>query len=128
MNDNDLQKIVKRNSTKFNLLIFDKLFPINEIKIFQTENPVTEPTTRGGVYFVDLKEKKIEAVFLDTSITQHLTKAMLGPSKSFLDIFLEAEIGDGKKISIITNLTNSIQNSSKIILYLSIKDFKIKSD
>ena len=128
MNDNDLQKIVEGNNTKFNLLIFDKLFPINEIKIFQTENPVTEPTTRGGVYFVDLKEKKIEAVFLDTSITQHLTKAMLGPSKSFLDIFLEAEIADGKKISIVTNLTNSIQNSSKIILYLSIKDFKIKSD
>ena len=66
--------------------------------------------------------------FLDTSITQHLTKAMLGPSKSFLDIFLEAEIADGKKISIVTNLTNSIQNSSKVILYLSIKDFKIKSD
>jgi len=128
MNDDDLQKIVERNSTKFNLLIFGKLFPINEIKIFQTENPVTEPTTRGGVYFADLKEKKIEAIFLDTSITQHLTKAMLGPSKSFLDIFLETEIADGKKISIVTNLTNSIQNSSKIILYLSIKDFKIKSD
>jgi len=128
MNDNDLQKIVESNNTKFNLLIFDKLFPINEIKIFQTENPVTEPTTRGGVYFADLKEKKIEAVFLDTSITQHLTKAMLGPNKSFLDIFLEAKIGDGKKISFVTNLTNSMQNSSKVILYLSIKDFKIKSD
>jgi|TARA_Y100000590_G_scaffold53814_1_gene56216 hypothetical protein len=128
MNENDLGLIVEKNSARFNLLISDKVFPINKTRIFQAENPVTEPTTRGGVYVADLKERKIEAVFFDTDITDHLTKAMLGPNKSFLDIYLEAEIGDGKKIFLVTNLTNSMQNSSKVVLYLSIKDFKIKSD
>ena len=127
MNENDLQIIVEKNKTKFKLLISDKVFPINETRIFQTENPVTEPTTRGGVYLADLKEEKIEAVFFDTDIKNHLTEAMLGPNKSFLDILLQAEIGNGEKISFVTNLTNSMQNSSKIVLYLSIKDFKIES-
>jgi len=127
MNENDLQIIVEKNKTKFKLLISDKVFPINETRIFQTENPVTEPTTRGGVYFADLKEKKIEAIFFDTDIKNHLTEAMLGPNKSFLDILLEVEIGNGEKISFVTNLTNSMQNSSKIVLYLSIKDLKIES-
>ena len=127
MNENDLQIIVEKNKTKFKLLISDKVFPINKTRIFQTENPVTEPTTRGGVYLADLKEEKIEAVFFDTDIKNHLTEAMLGPNKSFLDILLQAEIGNGEKISFVTNLTNSMQNSSKIVLYLSIKDFKIES-
>ena len=127
MNENDLQIIVEKNKTKFKLLISNKVFPINETRIFQTENPVTEPTTRGGVYLADLKEKKIEAVFFDTDIKNHLTEAMLGPNKSFLDILIQAEIGNGEKISFVTNLTNSMQNSSKIVLYLSIKNFKIES-
>ena len=125
MNKSDLQKIIRNNSTKFNLLIFDEVFHVDEIRIFQTENPVTKPTIRGGVYFADLKEQKIEAVFYDTDITRHLSKAMLGPNKSFLDIFLEAKISDDEKISFVTNLTNSMQNSAKTVLYLSIKDFKI---
>ena len=47
---------------------------------------------------------------------------MLGPNKDFLDIILEARIQDNQKISLLTNLTNSIQNTSKIILYLKLKD------
>ena len=125
MNKSDLQKIIRNNSTKFDLLIFDEVFHVDEIRIFQTENPVTKPTIRGGFYFADLKEQKIEAVFYDTDITRHLSKAMLGPNKSFLDIFLEAKISDDEKISFVTNLTNSMQNSAKTVLYLSIKDFKI---
>ena len=65
MNENDLGLIVEKNSARFNLLISDKVFPINKTRIFQAENPVTEPTTRGGVYVADLKERKIEAVFLN---------------------------------------------------------------
>ena len=54
MNENDLGLIVEKNSARFNLLISDKVFPINKTRIFQAENPVTEPTTRGGVYVADL--------------------------------------------------------------------------
>ena len=64
----------------------------------------------------------MEATVLDTSITKYLSKTMLGPNKDFLDIILEARIQDNQKISLVTNLTNSIQNTSKIILYLTLKD------
>ena len=126
MDEKELQKIVEKNSSDFNMLIGKNSFSINEIKIFQTDNPITEPTTRGGVYFVELKELKIEATILDTSVTKHLSKAMLGPNKDFLDIILQAKIQDNQKISLVTNLTNSMQNASKIILYLTLKDANIE--
>ena len=127
MNENELQKIVEKNKTCFNLLIGENSFAINEIKVFQTDNPITEPTTRGGVYFAELKELKIEATILDTNITKYLSNAMLGPYKDFLDIILEAKIQDEQKISLVTNLTNSMQNVSKVVLYLTLKDAIIES-
>ena len=128
MNDKDLQKIVEENDTKFNLLLDNKIFKINEIKVFENENPVTKPTTRGGVYFSDIKEMKVQVIISDTSVTKYLSNAMLGPNKTFLDILVEAEIENNLKISLITNLTNTIQSSSKVILYFLIKDARIKSD
>ena len=127
MNDEDLQKIVEDNDTKFNLLLDNKTFKIHEIKVFENKNPVTEPTTRGGVYFSDITEMKVQVTISDTSVTKYLSNAMLGPNKTFLDILIEAKIKDDLKISLITNLTNTIQNSSKIILYFKIKDAKIES-
>ena len=126
MKEKELQKIVEKNSSNFNMLIGEKSFIINKIKIFQTDNPVTEPTTRGGVYVAELKELKIEATILDVNITKYLSKAMLGPNKNFLDIILVV-IQDGQKISLITNLTNSMQNTSKVVLYLTLKDAIIES-
>jgi hypothetical protein len=126
MDEKKLQKIVEKYSSDFNILIEEKSFPINEIKIFRTDNPITRPTIRGGVYFAELKESKIEAIILDTSITKYLSKAMLGPNKDFLDIILEVKIQDEQKISLVTNLTNSMQNASKIVLYLTLKDVNIQ--
>ena len=127
MKDTELQEIVEKNNMKFNLLISNKIFKINEIKVFENENPVTEPTTRGGVYFSDVTEMKVQVTISDTSITKYLSNAMLGPNKTFLDILIEAEIKDDLKITLITNLTNTVQNSSKIILYFKIKDARIES-
>ena len=128
MKDKDIQKLVKENSTKFQLLISGKIFKIDEIKVFKNENPVTEPTIRGGVYVSDIKEMKVQATVFDTSITKYLANAMLGPNKTFLDILIESEINNESKISLVTNLTNTMQNSSKIVLYLILKDIIIKSD
>ena len=71
---------------------------------------------------------KIEATIVNTSITKYLSNAMLGPNKTFLDIPIEAEIDNNLKISLLTNLTNTMQDSSKLILYLIIKEVKVKSD
>jgi hypothetical protein len=127
MNEKELQQIVQKNNTNFEIMIENNTFKINEIKIFQTDNPITEPTTRGGVYVAEMKEVKVEATILDTTVSKHLSKAMLGPNKDFLDIILKAEIGSGGEISLVTNLTNSMQNVSKIVLYLTLKDVIIES-
>ena len=127
MNEKELQKIVEEHNTNFKILIENNSFSIDEIKISQTDNPITEPTTRGGVYFAEMKEWKAEATIYDTTISKHLSKAMLGPNKEFLDIILYTTIKDGQKISLITNLKNSMQNASKIILYLTLKDAILES-
>ncbi len=127
MNEKELQEIVHKNSSNFRMLIGENSFAVNEIKVFQTENPITEPTTRGGVYFAELKELKVQATIQDTSVSKHLSKAMLGPNKDFLDITLQGDNKDGQKISLVTNLTNSMQNVSKVVLYLTLKDVIIES-
>ena len=109
------------------MLIENNTFEINELDIFQTDNPVSEPTTRGGVYFVEMRELKVQATILDTTVSRYLSNAMLGPNKEFLDIILKAKNENGGEITLITNLTNSVQNASKIILYLTLKDATIKS-
>ena len=95
--------------------------------MLQTDNPIKEPTTRGGVYFAEMKEWKIHATFSDISISKHLSNAMLGPNKDFMDIILQGSIKNGQEISLITNLTNSMQTASKIILYLTLKDAMVQS-
>ena len=127
MNEKELQGIVEKFSSNFKILIENKLFIVDEIKMLQTDNPITEPTTRGGVYFAEMKEIKVKATISDTTISRYLSKAMLGPNKDFLDIVLSAKRKEGDKISLISNLTNSMQNTSKVVLYLTLKDVKIES-
>ena len=127
MNENELREIVEKSSSNFKIIIEDKSFIVDEIKMHQTDNPITEPTTRGGVYFAEMKEWRVEATIFDTSISKHLSKAMLGPNKDFLDITLHTIIENGQKILLVTNLKNSMQNASKIILYLTLKDAIIES-
>ena len=127
MNENELREIVEKSSSDFKIIIEDKSFTVDEIKMLQTDNPITEPTTRGGVYFAEMKEWRVEATIFDTSISKHLSKAMLGPNKDFLDITLHTIIENGQKILLVTNLKNSMQNASKIILYLTLKDAIIES-
>ena len=127
MNEKELQEIIVKFSSDFKILIENKSFTVNEIKMLQTDNPLTEPTTRGGVYFAEMKEWKVEATIFDTSISKHLSKAMLGPNKDFLDIILATNIENNQKLSLVTNLKNSMQNAEKIILYLTLKDATMES-
>ena len=127
MDEKELQRMVHENKSHFSMQISGKIFPIEEIELIQTDNPINEPTTRGGVYFAEMKEWKVHAMFLDTSVSKHLSDAMLGPNKDFLDIILQTTLKQGKKISLIANLTNSMQNASKLILYLTLKDAIVES-
>ena len=126
MNEKELQKIIKENSSNFKIMIENKSFIVNDMKIFQTDNPVTKPTKRGGVYFADMKELKIQATIFDTTILKNLSKAMLGPNKDFLDIILKTEIENIGTVLLKTNLTNSMRNEPKVVLYLTLKDATTK--
>ena len=125
MDEKELQKIVHENSSNFEMIIEDNVFEVSNIDIFQTDNPITEPTTRGGVYYAEMKELKVQATILDTTISKYLSKAMLGPNKDFLDIILRTKNDADDEISLITNLTNSMQDATKIILYLTLKDANV---
>ena len=127
MDEKELQKIIEAHSSDFKIWIESESFSVDVIKIVQTDNPITEPTTRGGVYFAGMKEWRVEATIFDTVISKHLSKAMLGPNKDFLDIILSAYIENNQKLSLVTNLKNSMQNAEKIILYLTLKDATIES-
>ena len=96
MNEKELQKLVHDNKMNFKMIIENNSFKIDEIDVFQTDNPITEPTTRGGVYFAEMKEMKVQATILNADVLRHLSKAMLGPNKDFLDIELKAKMEDGK--------------------------------
>ena len=111
MDEKELQEIVEKHSSDFKIFIENESFLVDKIKMSQTDNPLTEPTTRGGVYFAEMKELKIEATIFDTTISKHLSKAMLGPNKDFLDIILAASIENNQKLSLVTNLKNSMQLS-----------------
>ena len=52
---------------------------------------------------------------------------MLGPNKDFLDIILATNMENNQKLSLVTNLKNSMQNAEKIILYLTLKDATMES-
>ena len=127
MDEKELQEIVEKHNSDFKIFIENESFLVDKIKMSQTDNPLTEPTTRGGVYFAEMKELKIEATIFHTTISKHLSKAMLGPNKDFLDMILVANIENNQKLSLVTNLKNSMQNAEKIILYLTLKDATMES-
>ena len=49
MDEKELQKIVEKHSSDFKIFIENESFLVDKIKMSQTDNPLTEPTTRGGV-------------------------------------------------------------------------------
>ena len=127
MDEKELQKIIEAHSSDFKICIESESFSVDAIKIVHTDNPITEPTTRGGVYFAEMKEWRVEATIFDTAISKHLSKTMLGPNKDFLDIILSTDIENDQKLSLVTNLKNNMQSAEKIILYLTLKDATIES-
>ncbi|MCH8324076.1 MAG: hypothetical protein IH813_03110 [Thaumarchaeota archaeon] len=101
----------------------NKSFALNEASIEKSSTPVTSPTLRGGVYFSDTYVYKIKGIVSDSAIIPLLSKTMLGPNTEFSDILVKTSaIIDSNKadISLHTNLTNSMQSSSKIELNLII--------
>ena len=112
-----------KNSPKFTLFVNGKTYPISGTSIINSQVPVNEPTTRGGVYFSDKFAYKMKCVVEDLSVVPLLTKKMLGPNTEFGKLKITTQIeSDGKSIPIelLTNLTNSDQTPTSIELSMII--------
>jgi len=118
-----LLQLQEKQRLEFSAQIENKSFALNEASIEKSSTPVTSPTLRGGVYFSDTYVYKIKGIVSDSAIIPLLSKTMLGPNTEFGDILVKTSaIIDSNKadISLHTNLTNSMQSSSKIELNLII--------
>ena len=118
-----LLQFQEKHRLEFLAQIENKSFVLNDALIEKSSTPVTSPTLRGGVYFSDTYVYKIKGIVSDSAIIPLLSKTMLGPNTEFSDILVKTSaIIDSNKadISLHTNLTNSMQSSSKIELNLII--------
>lgn len=120
---NSLIQLQKKKPLKFTVYVGSQSFALNDASIEKSSTPVTSPTLRGGVYFSDTYVYKIKGIVNDSTIVPLLSKTMLGPNAEFSDILAKTSaILDSKNtdITLHTNLTNSMQSSSKIGLNLII--------
>lgn len=118
-----LLKLQEKQRLEFSVYVENKSFFLHGASIEKSSTPVTSPTLRGGVYFSDTYVYKIKGIVNDSTIIPLLSKTMLGPNAKFSDILVKtsAKIDSNKtNISLHTNLTNSMQSSSKIELNLII--------
>jgi hypothetical protein len=114
-----LMQINEKQSLEYVLHLNNYKYRLSDVSIVNSPTPVNSPTTRGGVYFSDTFAYKIKGVIHDLSIIPLLSKTMLGPNTEFGEIKITTQIPNNDKkmnLSIFTNLTNSVQSSSKIEL------------
>ena len=124
-----LSKLTSNHSAKYNLHLHDMTFPLEDVIISKSTTPVRRPTTRGGVYFSDTSAYKIKATTHDLSLVSLLPQVMLGPNTEFEPLEIKTKItSQGKEIpvTLITHLTNTMNNKTKLELNLVID--QIESD
>ena len=126
---NTLMEIQEKTPLIYHLHLNNLQYSLEDVSIMNSPVPVNDPTTRGGAYFSDKFAYKIKGTVKDLSIVPLLSKTMLGPNTDFDEIKITTQInlkGEKKNLSLFTNLTNSMQNSSKIELNMIL--VKLDSD
>lgn len=124
-----LMSINEKQPLEYVLYLDGLKYPLSDVSIVNSPTPVNSPTTRGGVYFSDTFVYKIKGIINDLSVVPLLSKTMLGPNTEFGEIKITTQIVNNDKkmtLSIFTNLTNSVQSSSKIELNMIL--VKLESD
>ena len=119
----ELVKIHYSQPLSYFLQIDKKSVPLANVKLLKSSSPVRKPTKRGGVYFSDVTIFKIIGTIDDFSLVGILSNTMLGPNPEFKELIIKIEFPKEKNLEnflLKTNLTNSMQNSSKIELNMRI--------
>ncbi len=123
--DEKLLSAIQQSKRDYTLHLDAKSYKLRNVYITKSATPLTRPSMRGGVYFSDTSHYKIKATVDDTSIVPFLSKAMLGPNTEFKELKITSSLkNNAKSISLYTNLTNTMQSSSKVELNMVIVDIK----
>lgn len=129
IDDKLLSSIITQNDAdrNYTLHLDNKSYQLRDVSITKSQTPLTKPNMRGGVYFSDTFHYRIKATVDDTTIVPFLSKAMLGPNTEFKNLKITSSLqkdDNVKKIFLYTNLTNTMQSSSKVELNMVIVDIK----
>ena len=118
--------IQKSKPLKFSLIMKEKQYKLNDVIISKKNTVVSKKTVRGGAYISDKFVYQLKATVFEPGIATMLSGTMLGPNFDFdvLEIRVE-NMGNGYgKISLLTNLVNTLQKQSMTELTMNIIDIK----
>ena len=118
--------IQKSKPLKFSLIMKEKQYKLNNVTISKKNTVVSKKTVRGGAYISDKFVYQLKATVFEPGIATMLSGTMLGPNFDFdvLEIRVE-NMGNGYgKISLLTNLVNTLQKQSMTELTMNIIDIK----
>ena len=118
--------IQKSKPLKFSLIMKEKQYKLNNVTMSKKNTVVSKKTVRGGAYISDKFVYQLKATVFEPGIATMLSGTMLGPNFDFdvLEIRVE-NMGNGYgKISLLTNLVNTLQKQSMTELTMNIIDIK----
>ena len=118
--------IQKSKPLKFSLIMKEKQYKLNDVTMSKKNTVVSKKTVRGGVYISDKFVYQLKATVSEPRMAAMLSGTMLGPNFDFdvLEIKIE-NMGNGYgKISLLTNLVNTVQKQSITQLTMNIINAK----
>ena len=117
--------IQKSKPLKFSLIMKEKQYKLNGVTIYK-KTVVSKKTVRGGAYISGKFVYQLKATVFEPGIATMLSGTMLGPNFDFDALEIKVEnMGNGyEKISLLTNLVNTLQKQSMTELTMNIIDTK----
>ena len=118
--------IQKSKPLKFSLIMKEKQYKLNDVIISKKNTVVSKKTVRGGAYISDKFVYQLKATVFEPGIATVLSGTMLGPNFDFdaLEIKVENMGNDYGKISLLTNLVNTLQKQSMTELTMNVINAK----
>ena len=111
--------IQKSKPLKFSLIMKEKQYKLNDVTIYKK-------TVRGSAYISGKFVYQLKATVFESGIATMLSGTMLGPNFDFdiLEIRVENMGNDYGKISLLTNLVNTLQKQSMTELTMNVINAK----
>ena len=117
--------IQKSKPLKFSLIMKEKQYKLNDVTIYK-KTVVSKKTVRVGAYISGKFVYQLKATVFEPGIATMLSGTMLGPNFDFDALEIKVEnMGNGyEKISLLTNLVNTLQKQSMTELTMNVINAK----